>query len=78
MSVDSACAVLVKHLHERTEHVVFDRIADFLHQLQVVMQVVDRVQLRAEDLPHTMQMVQIAAREIAACVAAAAFVEWLE
>ena len=52
-----------------------DRVAQAGHQRQVIVQVVDRGELRAEDLVHPLQVMQVAAREIAACVAAARRVE---
>ena len=60
--VDAARPVLVKVLAERVERVRVDRVAHFAASVQVVVQVVDRVQLRAEDLAAAVQVVQVGAR----------------
>ena len=53
----------------------FDRGAYFTHQLLVIMQVVYRVQARAEYLADAVQVMQVGAGEIAAGVAAALLVQ---
>ncbi|SUA24428.1 Uncharacterised protein [Neisseria gonorrhoeae] len=53
---------------------LFDGIAHFRHDDLVEMQVVDGVQLRAQDFAGAVQMVQVGAAEILAGVAGAAFV----
>ncbi len=52
-----------------------DGFAQFAHQHLVVVQVVDRVELRTENLADAVQMMQVGAREIAAGIARAGFVE---
>src|SRR6476659_9154902 len=54
-----------------------DRAPQCAHQLQVVMQVVDRVQARAEDLVGAVEMVQVAPGEVAAGVALSVGVQGL-
>src|SRR5690242_2958695 len=52
-----------------------DRAAQLAHQSLVVVQVVQRVEPRAEDLVHLLQVVQVAPRKMGAGVAGAGFVE---
>src|ERR1041385_4916414 len=60
---------------EGLEGLRLDRRAHLAHQLLVVMQVVDRVQARGEDLAAAIQVVQVGAGIIAAGVAGAARIE---
>ena len=76
--LDPARPILVKLLAKCLEAMVFDRFTYLLHQLKVIVQVVDRIQLRAKNLPHPMQVMQITAGEIAARVAPTGFIEWLQ
>ena len=52
-----------------------NRFAQLAHQHLVVVQVMQRVELRAEDFADAVQVVQVGAREVAAGVAVAALVE---
>src|SRR4051812_39999230 len=52
-----------------------DRLPHLLREVEVEKQVVDGVEPRAEDLVRAMQVVQVGAREVAACVAAAGGIE---
>jgi hypothetical protein len=52
-----------------------DGVAQLAHQRLVVVQVVQGVQARAEDLVRLLQVVQVGAREVPAGVAGAGFVE---
>src|SRR5262245_56440841 len=53
----------------------FDPLAQLAHQAEVVVQVVHRIEPRAEDLVRFLQVVQVRAAEVAAAVAPAGFVE---
>jgi hypothetical protein len=53
---NTPCPVSIELQPERMEPILVNRVADFLHQLQVVMQVVDRVQARAQDFFRTVQV----------------------
>src|SRR6478672_2110032 len=56
----------------------FDCPAQATHDFLKVMQVVDGVELCAEHLVHALKVVQVGAREMRACVTAAALVHWLQ
>src|SRR6185312_11145592 len=60
---------------ETAEFPGFDGFAEALHELQVVMEVVDRMEARAEDLARAIEVVQVGAGEVAAGVARAIRVE---
>src|SRR6476661_7073961 len=70
-------AVRVELHDEGLEAAGIDGVAHVLHQLQVVMQVVDRVEPGAEDFAGAVQVIQVGARKVATCITAAAFVERL-
>src|SRR3569833_1375328 len=61
---------------EQCKPALIDRIPHVLHELQVIMQIVFSIELRAQNLAGTVQMMQIGAREIAAGIALAGFIEW--
>ncbi len=68
-------AQFVKFPYKFVEALPGYRIADALHQIQIIMQVVDRVQARAQHFLAFVQMLQIRARVVAAGVATASFVQ---
>src|ERR1700737_253302 len=72
---DAPRPVFCKALAKRVECSGFDGGAHFAHQFQVVVQIVNGIELRAENFTGAMQMMQIAASEMAAGVARAGFVE---
>ena len=53
---------------------LFDSFAHFGHDDLVEMQVVDGVELCAQDFADSVQVVQVGAAEVLACVAGAAFI----
>src|SRR6187455_265445 len=55
----------------------FDRLAQGLHEGEVVSEVVDGVEAGAQDLVRPVQMVQVTSTEVGAGVASAGFVERL-
>src|SRR3569833_2248095 len=61
---------------EQCKPALIDRIPHVLHELQVIMQIVNSIELRAQNLAGTEQMMQIGAREIAAGIALAGIFEW--
>ena len=58
---DSPLPIPVELRPEQFETVFADRMAHFVHQLQVVMQIVDRAELRTQYFADTAQMMQIGA-----------------
>src|SRR5689334_8855596 len=67
--------ILLEFRGEIGQPACFNRAAQTVHQLLVVVEVVQRVQPCAEDLIHALEMVQVGAREVAAGVARAFLVE---
>jgi hypothetical protein len=57
--LNSAVPVGVELQAEGMEAVSVDRVADLLHQVQVIVQVVDGVQARTQDLLRAVQVVQV-------------------
>src|SRR5438445_12789372 len=76
-SSHAARALRMKVRNECRKLPGIDRRAHLAHQLQVIVQVVDGVQARAQDLAAAVQMVQVSAREVAAGVTIAGLVERL-
>src|SRR5229473_3293015 len=70
-----APALLQQFLGFLKKNPLLNRRAQVAHQFLVVVQVVKRVQPRAEDLVGFLQVVEVGAREMAAAVARAALVE---
>jgi hypothetical protein len=60
---------------ERFERLRLNGFADIAHQFEVVMEIVNRIELGAKNFADPMQVMQVAAGEVAAGVATAAFVE---
>src|SRR5438093_764094 len=72
---NAAGAVGAKLAYEGGPSIGVDRGAQAGHQRKVIVQIVDRREPRAEDLVRALQMMQIAARELAACVARAGLID---
>src|ERR1700756_2964916 len=72
-----AAALGVETDHESLELPGINGVAHLLHDLQVVVQVVDGIQARTQNFTGSMQMMQVGAREIAAGVAGTCRIERL-
>src|SRR5215471_1746903 len=70
-----ARAVRPEPLHIGGECPASDRLAQLREQREVIVQVVNSVEPRAEDLVRALQVMQVSAAEVAAGIAVAAFVE---
>ncbi len=57
--------------------VCFNRAAHVLHQHLVVMQIMNSIQARTQNLTHLMQMMQIGTGKVLAGVASAVAIKWL-
>ena len=62
----------------RLRNCLIQGLSNFLHEIQVVVQIVNRVQSGAENLIDLLQMVQVGAGEVATAVAVATLVERTE
>src|SRR5690606_6557976 len=77
LQLHSACAICTELHNKCSETSFFYRQSHLLHQVQVIMQVMNGVQLCAQNLAGTMQMMQVGAREVATGVTTASLIQWL-
>ena len=75
MSFNTARPILVELLPPGRETLLLDSIAHLLHDLQIEMQIVQGIQTRAGNFIGTLQMMQVATREMLAGMAGAAGIQ---